>query len=77
MWLFASDETLSDAQRHARAHHPHQDIGDAARRREDLDDEREQRAHARFRAFAWLLFGPSLVIAVLGLALLVIRSLST
>jgi hypothetical protein len=72
MWLFARDETLDEAQRRARRHYVYEDPSDP-RRREDLDDERERRAHARFRAFAWLLFGPSLAGAVLGLALWVVH----
>jgi hypothetical protein len=75
MWLFASDDTLEQTQRYARAHHAYKEGGEAAQRREDLDDERELRAHARFRAFAWLLFGPSFVAAALGIVLFIVHLL--
>lgn len=61
MWLFASDETLAEAQRRARAH-------DASA--EDVADEREQRAHARIRGFAWLFFGPSFVVGAVAIGYL-------
>lgn len=64
MWLFASDTTLINAQRRARLH---------GASPEDVADERERRTHARFRAFAWLLFGPTITAAAFALLVVLVR----